>query len=132
MCKAILCLLGCLLFGFFPSGGRVTANQYKDALSGHHFPMIQEVSQNHLTYLTNMKVMSFIYYELLQCPDLNLTEAYGKFRTDILDSTRHILLFPTSRVNLSTSDDNGLEWDADDWSIFINFSYNTSLHGILL
>lgn len=123
MCKALLCLL----FGFFPSEGRVTANQYKHALSGHHFPMIQEVSQNCLMYLT-----SFIYYKLLQFPDLNLIEAYGKFRTDILDNTLHIMLFPSSTVNLSTSDDNGLEWDAADWSIFINFSYNTSLHGILL
>lgn len=112
MCKALLCLL----FGFFPSGGRVTANQYKHALSGHHFPMIQEVSHNCLMYLTNMKVMSFIYQELLQFPDLNLIEACGKFRTDILDNTLHILLFPSSTVNLSTSDDNGLEWDAADYS----------------
>lgn len=71
--------------------------------------MIQEVSQNCLMYVTNMKVMSFIYYELLQFPDLNLIEACGKFRTDILDNTLHILLFPSSTVNLSTSDDNGLE-----------------------
>lgn len=75
--------------------------------------MIQEVSQNCLMYLT-----SFIYYELLQFPDLNLIEAYGKFRTDILDNSLHIMLFPSSTVNLSTSDDNGLEWDAADWSIF--------------